>query len=56
MARPKRDDVTPLTVTVLNEQGQPTTEIKVNGWTSANAVTAKYADNGKQTQVTPRTN
>lgn len=55
MPRAKRDDVTPLTVTVLNEKGQPTTEFRVTGWSSANALTSKYEREGRRTEVTPRT-
>ena len=54
--RTPRDDVTPLTVQVRNDKGQVTTQIHVNGWSSANAVTSAYAnDVGKSTEVVPRT-
>jgi hypothetical protein len=56
MARPKRDDVTPLTVEVRNDKGQLTTCLHVNGWSSASAVVSAYAkDVGKTTEVVPRT-
>ncbi|HEV2344503.1 MAG TPA: hypothetical protein VGS97_10460 [Actinocrinis sp.] len=56
VARPERDDVTPLTVEVRNDKGQLTTRLHVSGWSSANAVVAAYAkDVGKTTEVVPRT-
>lgn len=55
MPRAKRDDATPLTVTVLNDQGEPAIEFKVNGWTNANILTAHHERRGARTEVTPRT-
>lgn len=55
MPRPKRDDVTPLTVTVFDDQGRPATEFKVSGWTNADILTASYTRDGRRTEVTPRT-
>lgn len=55
MPRPKRDDVTPLTVTVFDDKGRRAIEFKVNGWTNANILTAHHQSNGERTEVAPRT-